>query len=72
MGFRAQYPKSIKRYSTFQLKDLDHPQTFEMVINFFKEKLGSDYQKYSRLLLNMTETELKSFEKSRQDFYNMF
>ncbi len=25
--FGKQYPKSIKRYSTFQLKDLDHPDT---------------------------------------------
>lgn len=70
--FRNQYPKSVKRYSTFQLKDLDHPQTFEIVIKFFKNKFGLEYQKYSCLLLNMTETQLNDFEKNRQDFYNMF
>ena len=32
--FGQQYPKSIKRYSTFQLKDLDHPTTFEIVIKY--------------------------------------
>ncbi len=26
--FGKQYPKSIKRYSSFQIKDLDHPTTF--------------------------------------------
>lgn len=70
--FRAQYPKSIKRYSSFQTKDLNHPLTFELVIKFFKDKFGIDYKKYSCLLLNMTDSELADFEKNRQEFYNMF
>ena len=70
--FSLEYPKSLKRYSTFQLKDLDHPYTFELIIKFFKNKVGSDYTKYVKSMLNMTQIELDKFEKSRGDFYNMF
>lgn len=70
--FKKQYPKSIKRYSTFLLKDLDHPNTFELIINFFKNKYGAKYKEFSCLMLKMTETELLDFEKNRRDFHNMF
>jgi len=61
--FRRQYPKSIKRYSTFQLKDIDHPQTKKIVVDFFKNELKTKYRDYSKLLLNMTDTELDNFEQ---------
>ena len=70
--FSIQYPKSVKRYSSFQLKDLDHPTTFEIIIKFFKEKFANNYPENVKLILNMTENELKAFEKSRDDFSNMF
>ena len=70
--FKKQYPKSKKRYSTFQLKDLDHPQTFESVIEFLKTNIDSNYKKYAGELLSMNEPEVTEFEKSREDFYNMF
>jgi hypothetical protein len=50
--FRKQYPKSIKRYSTFQLKNT----------------LKTDYKNYSKLLLNLTETELENLEQWWRDF----
>jgi hypothetical protein len=70
--FKNQYPKSIKRYSSFQTKDLDHPTTFELVIKYFKERLGANYAEFSGLLLCMTDDELKAFEKNREDFYKIF
>ena len=70
--FRKQYPKSIKRYSSFQIKDLDHPYTREMVIKTLKEMVGDDYERYATLFLNMTPEELKKFEKNREEFYKMF
>ncbi len=70
--FSKQYPKSIKRYSTFQIKDLDHPSTFEMVIKFFKKKQEDNYSEYSKILLKMTDDALKGFEKNREEFYRMF
>lgn len=66
--FRRQYPKSIKRYSTFQLKDLDHPSTKKIVVDYFKNTHKTDYKNYSKLLLKMTETELENLEQWWRDF----
>ena len=70
--FTIQYPKSIKRYSTFKVKDLEHPTSYEIIIKFFKQKFGSKYTDYTKILLGMNDDELKLFEKNREDFYNMF
>ena len=70
--FKKQYPKSAKRYSTFQVKDLDHPQTFESIIEYLKINAKVEYKKYAGEFLNMNESEVINFEKSREDFYNMF
>ncbi|MET4072794.1 hypothetical protein [Hymenobacter sp. UYCo722] len=67
--FRLQYPKSVKRYSSFKIDDLNHPQVFEIVIKYFKEKLSDDYSDYSSIVLELNSDELKAFEKSRQQFY---
>lgn len=66
--FRRQYPKSIKRYSTFQLKDIDHPQTKKLVVDFFKGELKTKYREYSKLLLGMTDKQLDDFEQWWYDF----
>jgi len=70
--FAKQYPKSVLRYSTFQIVDLEHPTTYEMIIAFFKGKLGENYAQASEVILKMSSSELKEFEKSRIDFQNMF
>ena len=70
--FRNQYPKSIKRYSSFHLKDLDHPSTHELIIKIVKEKVVTEYEEPATKFLNMTIDELKAFEKNREEFYNMF
>ncbi|NAS29736.1 hypothetical protein GTQ40_02020 [Flavobacteriaceae bacterium R38] len=70
--FIKQYPKSVKRYSSFQIKDLDHPITHETIIKILKEKVDTDYEKYAILFLNMTLEELKKFERNREEFYKMF
>lgn len=69
--FKRQYPKSAKRYSAFQFKDLEHPTTFEMIIKYFKENDSDNYKDYSMILLRMTLEELIAFEKSREEFYKM-
>ena len=68
--FKNQYPKSNKRYSSFQIKDLNHPQTYDLIIKYFKLKVGNNYTKYLQLVLNMNEKELETFEKYREDFNN--
>jgi hypothetical protein len=66
--FRVQYPKSIRRYSTFQLKDIDHPQTKKILVDFFKNEFKERYRDYSKLLLGMTDKELDDFEQWWYDF----
>jgi hypothetical protein len=68
--FGKQYPKSIKRYSEFQLKDLNHPTIFELIIIFFKEKFGDNYSEPSKILLNMTDSRLRDFEMNRELYHN--
>ena len=64
--FGKQYPKSIKRYSTLKIDDLDHPSIYEMVINYFKEKLGSNYADFTKILLKKNDLDLQRIE---QDIY---
>lgn len=70
--FKKQHPKSTKRYSSFQTKDLDHPQTLESIIEFLKTNVNTEYIIYAGELLKMNEAEIIEFEKNRKDFYNMF
>lgn len=70
--FRIQYPKSIKRYSTFQIMDLEHPQTIETIINFLKSKVSSKYIDYGAELLKMSNSEVVKFELDQKKFYDMF
>lgn len=70
--FRKQHPKSVKRYSSFQAKDLNHPYTFEIVIQYLKEKTGANYKEYAGVLLKRTWAEVTELEKKREEFYNMF
>ncbi|MFT5821635.1 MAG: hypothetical protein ACI8ZM_002889 [Crocinitomix sp.] len=69
--FRMQYPKSIKRYSSFHLIDLDHPSSHELIIKIVKDKVGEGYEELAIRFLNMTLDGLKGFEKNREDFYNI-
>ncbi|RZL16919.1 MAG: hypothetical protein EOO89_10535 [Pedobacter sp.] len=66
------YPKSEKRYSTFLLSDLDHPYTHEIVIKYFKDELKAKYAEYSKIILEMNESQLRLFEANREDFENMW
>jgi hypothetical protein len=70
--FKKQYPKSSKRYSSFLVKDLDHPQAFECVIKSLKPNVKTDYKKYAGELMKMSETEVTNFEQRQKDFYSMF
>jgi hypothetical protein len=71
-NFKKEHPPSAKRYSTFHVKDLNHPQTFELIIEYLKTNAKSDYKKYAGQLLILKESEIIKFEQSRKDFYNMF
>jgi hypothetical protein len=60
--FYKKYPKSRKRYSTFQVKDFDHPTTSRMVVEFFRRKFEEQYKDYSKLLLGLDDKQLMDLE----------
>jgi hypothetical protein len=65
------YPKSKKRYSSFQIKDLEHPYIYFYIINFFEDKKVSYNlsKKYCKILFKMNEIEFKRIEKDKE-FYD--
>lgn len=70
--FYAQYPKSAKRYSKLDAKDLDHTFVLELIVNFFKKKDIRTYQDNAMVVLKMTSAQLSEFEKRQREFYEMF
>lgn len=70
--FRIQYPKSVKRYSTLKLSDLENPLTHDIIIRFIKNNYPTDYRDICAQLFKISATEFIEYEKKRTDFYNMF
>lgn len=68
--FRIQYPISVKRYSTFKIEDLEHPEVTEIVINYFKEMVGKPYAEKAMLVLGLSLSELKKFEEYKEAYHN--
>lgn len=70
--FRIQYPKSIKRYSTLKLQDLENPLTKDLIISFVKKNRPNEYKIICSTLFKMSELEFNEYEKQRNDFRDMF
>lgn len=68
--FGLQYPKSAKRYSTFKIDDLNHPDVDKMVIEYFKEKTGSRYTDFATVVLDISFEELHKVEIQIERFNN--
>jgi len=66
------YPKSRKRYSEFDVKDLNHPFVHYQIMDFFRKLPNTSYVRFSCQLLNLSETEFAEFEKRKNQFENMF
>lgn len=68
--FRIQYPKSVKRYSTFKLNDLEHPEVMEIIIKYFKSIFGDNYAEEATVALNLSLDGLRKFEENMTAYYN--
>lgn len=68
--FRIQYPKSVKRYSTFKINGLDNPQVKEIMINYFKEMISDNYPEKTMVVLSLSLPELRRFEEYREAYHN--
>lgn len=66
--FWNQYPKSRKRYSELKIDDLEHPFTRYMMTDFFKHNDPLNYQKYSKILLRMSDAEFSGYETTKYQY----
>jgi len=70
--FRNQYPKSIKRYSTLKISDLENPSTHDKIISFFKKRNLNDYAIICSSIFKLSLVEFKEYEKQRFKFNSTF
>ncbi len=70
--WRSIYPQEKNRNLTFLSKDYDHPYTYDMIIQFFKNKYPGAYASKSATMLNLTTEEVLRYEEERHDFYSRF
>jgi hypothetical protein len=71
-SWKSQYEKEKNRDLTFLDKDFDHPNTYDKVIQFFKNKYPREYAAKCAILLGKTADELLKYEGNNNDFYNSF
>jgi len=64
--------KEKDRDLKFLKKDLNHPNTYDMVMQYFKNKYPAEYLTKSSQFLNQTLDKLKKYEYNRDEFYNAF
>jgi hypothetical protein len=61
-------PKSRKRYSELKIKDLEHSFTRYMMTDFFKHDDPLNYQRYSKILLRMSDAEFSDYETTKYQY----
>ncbi len=64
--------KEKDRDLTFLPNDFDHPNTYDIIIQYFKLKYPKDYALKGAILLKKTSDELLKYEYNRDEFYNAF
>ncbi len=64
--------KEKDRDLAFLNKDFDHPNTYDIIIQYFKNKYPKDYAVKGAILLKKTSDELLRYEYNRDEFYNAF
>jgi hypothetical protein len=68
--WRGIYPKERKRDLKFLTEDFEHPQTYDLIIDFFRKKYPEGYSEKCELLMNMTPEKFRDYEKSRRFFHD--
>lgn len=70
--WRSEGKKLKNKRLEFLKEDLEHPYSFDDIIEVFKGKYPQNYPDKCKVLMNMTTDNFKKYEKSRQDFFNMW
>ncbi|WP_300007413.1 hypothetical protein [uncultured Dokdonia sp.] len=68
-NFWKKYPKSRKRYSIFDTKDLNSPYVYWKIMDHLKIKYPDMYERYACAILNSNKEALIELEK-RRDLYD--
>jgi SOS response regulatory protein OraA/RecX len=63
--FWQQYPKSRKRYSKLKLEDVEHSFVRYMITDFLKKRNLPEYRDLSKVIFDMTDSELDEYEKNK-------
>lgn len=56
----------------FQKKDFDHPYTYDIIIQYFKNKYPENYEHKSSVMLDIPVEKLLKYEYDRAEFYKAF
>jgi len=69
-SWRSMYKKQENKDLRFNEKDFTHPSTHDIIFNYFKTKYLNDWEKKCAFLIGKELTELRTYYKTREDFYN--
>ncbi len=68
----TKYPKSRKRYSKFNVEDLDQPYIQIEILSLLKRKYPDNYLNFSTILLDKNKDEIIELIKKQKEFQAMF
>jgi hypothetical protein len=70
--WREMYEHHKDRDLKFLIEDFEHPSTHDLIIWYFRNKYLEKYSTQCELMLGMSADEFRSYEKSRQEFHDMW
>lgn len=69
-SWRSMYKKQENKDLRFNEKDFNNPFTHDILFNYFKTKYPNDWKEKCTILLGMELSELETYYKTREDYYN--
>jgi len=71
-SWRTSNPNKKSIDLNFLKKDFDHPYTYDIIIQYFKNKYPEDYEHKSSVMLDIPVEKLLKYEYDRAEFYKAF
>lgn len=69
-SWRSMYKKQENKDLRFNEKDFNNPSTHDILFDYFKTKYPNDWEEKCAILIGKELTELKTYYKTREEFYN--
>lgn len=70
--WKSLYEKEKDRDLTFRQEDYTHPNTYDKIIQFFRNKYPKDYVEKCAIILEIPPEILSKYEYDRHEFYSSF